>query len=59
MMAKTYKIATCLLESVLSLLLSVCAAEAMMAKAHKVPSAKVHWYGKEGMKTGHKVSSIF
>ena len=48
-----------LLKAVLPLLLSVCAAEAMMAKAYKVPSAKVHWYGKEGMKTGHKVSSIF
>jgi phosphoribosylaminoimidazole carboxylase (NCAIR synthetase) len=48
-----------LLKAVLPLLLSVCAAEAMMAKAYKVPSAKVHWYGKEGMKKGRKVSSVF
>uniref|UniRef100_A0A6S8IX41 phosphoribosylaminoimidazole carboxylase n=1 Tax=Dunaliella tertiolecta TaxID=3047 RepID=A0A6S8IX41_DUNTE len=29
-----------------------------MAKAYKTPGAKVHWYGKDGMKKGRKVGHI-
>lgn len=36
----------------------MCAAEAMMTKAYSVPTAKVHWYGKEGMKKGRKVNWV-
>ena len=33
------------------------AAHELMAKAYRLPGAKVHWYGKEdGMKQGRKAS---